>query len=283
MTTALKGWVREAYLRIRYALALRRIEEQEPVIVFQMGKVGSSTVVETLHRMDLSQPVLHVHTLAPDHLAHAVARQRQSGRPYLHEHLIVSARLLAKRQRGRLPCRLITLTREPISRAISFVFEDAIKQMPGARRPDGSYDIDRVQAVVQDLLATQNGVADPTQWFDRELNRGFGVDVFAQPFDTDRGFMIFEGTDCSVLLIRMEDLNRVLPDALGTFLGLDAAGIEMWKANVGGHKNYAKDLEAVKNRLALPDELLDQVLTTRYATHFYREEAARIRACWAAA
>lgn len=264
-------------------MTLRHIEEQEPIIVFQMGKVGSSTVLETLHRLDLSHPVLHVHTLAPDHLAHAVARQRQSARPYLHEHLIVSALIVAKRQRQRFPCRLITLTREPISRAISFVFEDAIKQMPEAHLPDGSYDLGRVQAVVQELLASRNGVSDPTAWFDREMKGQFGVDVFARPFDAERGFEIFEETDCSVLVIRMEDLNRVLPEALATFLGIDVANIQVQQANVGHHKDYAGDLKAVKQQLVLPDELLDNVLATHYVDHFYPEERLRLRARWSSA
>ena len=279
----IKRWVREAYLRVHHSVTLRHVEEQEPIIVFQMGKVGSSTVLETLHGLDLPNPVLHVHTLAPDHLAHAVRRQRQSPRPFLHEHLIVSALLVAKRQHKRFPCRLITLTREPISRAISFVFEDAVKQMPEARLPDGSYDLEHVQTVVQELLATKNGVADPTEWFDRELKGQFGVDVFAQPFDAERGFAILEGTDCSVLLLRMEDLNRVLPEALGTFLGMDTDTIQIQQANVGKHKDYASDLSAVKQQLLLPEELLDKVLATRYVDHFYPEERLRLRARWSSA
>ena len=280
MKATIRGWAREAYQRAYYSWVLRHAEEQEPVIVFQMGKVGSSTVVETLHRLDLPQPILHVHTLSPSHLAHAVRRQRQSARPYLHEHLIVSGLLVAKQQSNRFPCRLITLTREPISRAISFVFEDAIKQMPEAMLHDGSYNLQRVQAVIQELLAANNGVADPTEWFDRELGEQFGIDVFAQPFDAESGYAIFEGDNCSVLLMRMEDLNRVLPKALGAFLDKKVEDIQIQHANVGRHKDYAEDLSRVKQQLQLPGELLDNVLSTRYVKHFYPEEQRHLRARW---
>jgi hypothetical protein len=55
------------------------------------------------------------------------------------------------------------------------------------------------------------------------------------------------------------------------------------QANVGHHKDYAGDLKAVKQQLVLPDELLDNVLATRYVDHFYPEERLRLRARWSSA
>ena len=276
-----RGYAREAYFRLRHRLALRGVEARNPILIYQMGKVGSSTLVNTLHRVLPTEPVLHVHTLSPEHLRHATARQRASLAPYLPEHLIVSSLLVKKLSRGRFPCRIITLTREPVARAISFVFEDLKKQAPEALQADGSLDTGAVIACVNRLLATDNGIADPTRWFDDELRACWGVDVFAEPYDAERGYAMMRQGGVSVLVLRMEDMNRSLPAALGAFLEIDPSQITVERANIGSEKWYADALDHVKKTFHLSPENAAAVLGTRYFSHFYTGETERVSARWA--
>ena len=230
---ALRGYTLELLHRIRLEWRLRNAERQRPILVYQMGKVGSSTVMRTLSRLSRPEPLLQVHTLNPEHLQRAIAKQRASQSPRLPEHLIASSILVRKFRHGIFPCRIITLTREPVARAISFAFEDWQKKAPEARSSDGDLDVSRMTEAVDMLLQKYGGHADPTHWFDRELNEVFNVDVFSKPYDRDRGYTILHKGNISVLVMRLEDLNRSLPKALEAFLGIDPEQVVLQRANEG--------------------------------------------------
>ncbi|ARA94416.1 hypothetical protein AWN76_015485 [Rhodothermaceae bacterium RA] len=80
----LRDRLRESVERLRLRFALHDVERRSPILVYQMGKVGSSTVTRTLAMLGLSEPVLHLHTLNPETLRRAVERQRASVRPRLN-------------------------------------------------------------------------------------------------------------------------------------------------------------------------------------------------------
>src|SRR5690606_4448859 len=105
-----KEWRSELHVWNR----LRGIERRNPVLVYQMGKVGSSSVVNALEDLG-EEPVLHCHTLTRRGVAHAVQRQRRSVSPGLPEHLLVSRQLQGRIGRLRRPLRIVTLTREPFA------------------------------------------------------------------------------------------------------------------------------------------------------------------------
>ena len=273
----IRDYAREGWDRLRLGWNLRGIEHRNPILVYQMGKVGSSTVVQVLESLRLPSPVLHLHTLQRHKLAQAISRQRESVRPRLHEHLLISGLLIP---RLPFPCRVITLTREPIARVISFVFEDRWKKMPDALRRDGTIDVARARHVIEELLRADNGHADPTYWFEEELQAVFGMDVFSRPFDRERGYVQLERDEISLLVLRLEDLDRVLAPALAHFLDVPAEKIRPSSANVGARKGYGATLKEVKATLQLPGELLDRIYGTRYAQHFYAKEAALLRSKW---
>lgn len=272
--------MREALKAVHLKWQLHGIEKRNPILVYQMGKVGSSTVVHTLRAAGLSRQVVHVHTLNADHLRRAVEKQRQSIRPTLPEHLIVSSVLVPGIQRGWRPRKVITLTRDPIARAVSFVFEDWYKKAPHARTADGGLDPDAMFQAVLRLLEAERGHADPTRWFEREIDVVLGVDVFSVPYDHERGYTIVSNGVTEVLVMRMEDLNRAFEPAIEAFLPFGSQQISMKRANVGAGKWYAEAMREVRQTLELGSESIDRILDTRYARHFYGPDLDRIRARW---
>lgn len=272
-----RGFGRELYHRAVWTLRLRNIEKCRPIIVYQMGKVGSSTVVRTLKSLRLTCPILHVHTLTANGLRHAIRRQRQSRRPYLSEHLVVSGLLVKKLNRRLFPCRVITLSREPISRAISFLFEDHVKQLPGKQ---ATITQDGANTALDIRLASENGIADPSLWFDQELKARFGIDIFAGSYDFHRGWSIFRNGGVEVLVTRIEDLDRSLIDGLRHFLHQPFQDGRVENANEGNVKWYACPLRALKSTYRVSPKLLEQILATRYSQHFYAQEIDDIRSRW---
>src|SRR5882672_2811024 len=94
-----------------------------PVIVYQMAKVGSSTIASALRRAGL--PVFQVHRMRAEHLAQLRARRHALGWsvPPVPPHdlvgLLLNERLLSKGGRAKV----ITLVRDPIARNLSSYFE----------------------------------------------------------------------------------------------------------------------------------------------------------------
>jgi len=247
-----------------------------------MGKVGSSTVYRTLVDLGLPGGAVQTHTLDAVHLSHAKRRARASSSRVLPTHLIV-ATFLARRLERRPPLRIVTLTRDPVARAVSFVFEDWRKQLgDGVDRRAERIDTTRATKRVVELLAGESGTADPTTWFDRELRGLFGIDVFATPFDPEVGYGRYRATDgTELLLLRVEDLDRTLAPALAPFVGVDGQRITLRRDNRGTGKWYGPALEEVKRTLVLPESVVDHVIGSRYFAHFYgREAGAALRRRW---
>lgn len=274
-----RGYVKEILYRIRERVRLRGIMDRTPTFVYQMGKVGSSTVAQTLGHLPASDPVVHVHQLNPGKVQKSIeALRRNPG--YLHEHVVTSSVLVNKQlDWGDFPCKIITLTREPVGRAVSFAFQDWRRQLPEVTDIH-NLGADRMIELVMKKLQPDAFHADPGQWFERELGSVFGVDVFSVPYDFERGYVLLQNGPVDVLVIRMEDLNRSLESGLASLLDLESHQIQIRHLNIGGNKKYADLLGKVKKRLHLPSEMGDRIWSTDYAQHFYGPEIVRLREKW---
>lgn len=257
--------------------SLRDLRNRRPIIIHQMGKVGSSSVHQTLQELDLGRPLLQVHVLEPTRLGTARQAAREAGP--MPRHLQVSSELSREFRDGMFPCDVITLVREPVSRAISFAFEDWKRKAPGARE-GGTLDPEVMRAIVQEILGGAGGHADPGVWFEKELRAVFGIDVFSEPFDHAAGCANFENGPVRVLLLRLEDLDSQGPAILSRFLALDPPMETIRRANVGRKKWYADSLRRVKDAFRLDPGSLDRVYGTRFARHFYGPDLVRLRERW---
>ena len=280
LKSVIRGYLRELYNNVRIPLLLNNIEKKNPILIYQMGKVGSSTILHTLQSMTLNNPVFHMHTLSQKNLTHAIKRQRNSKSPYLHEHLVLSRVLIKKLKKGVFPCKIITVTREPVGRAISFVFEDLVKQAPEALKSDNQIDLEIVKTSLDELLSKPNGISDPSRWFDQELLACFGMDVFSTSYNIDQGYTIISTGSVSALVIRMEDIDRSLSQALSSFLDISLNSISLKRANIGSKKWYSQSLNEIKNTYRISDKLSRKISETRYFKHFYSEEEGQYLSKW---
>lgn len=162
----LRGYGKEFLHRLRSRIALQNIGSRNPALVYQMGKVGSSTVVRTLEGLDAIGPVVHVHNLAPEKVSENVETLRANP-GYLPKHIVTSL-TLANKNWGRFQCKVVTLTREPIGRVVSFAFEDWQPQLPEVSSLR-ELEPERMIELVMKKLRPGSPHADPGQWFEREL------------------------------------------------------------------------------------------------------------------
>jgi hypothetical protein len=244
---------------------------RDPVLVYQMSKVGSTSLVYSLQlaylRAGLADVSLrHVHTLSNLDLHEQNARAAHA--PAEQFALLGEYRQI-RREIDADPAvhwNVVSLVRDPVARHVSDFFHHIDRHLPGWRRAwrDGNLTVDHVMAR---FLSTADHV---DHWFDTEVKLVFGVDVFQTPFPHEAGYCLYTRPPrVSVAVIRLEDLDRVAGRAAEELLGLPR--FRMHPFNAGTEGDYA-DLYAAFKRRPLPADFLDRAYAGRVARHFYSDQ-----------
>lgn len=262
-----------------------RAADPPPLLVYQMGKVGSTSVIRSLKALELPMQIHQVHSLSPAGIAKAerIYRERFSISRQIDAHLLSSfylRRRLRSLETGET-WKVVTLVRDPVARNLSSFFQVLHSQYADLYqdlRLDPSSD-SLIPRLI-DAFFTRFPHEEPLRWFDNELNAVLGFDTYHEEFPRHRGYAIHRTGLVDVLTLRVEDLDRCAADAFNEFLEMD--GFELLRANEGEDKLYGEAYKRVSKVIEFPNEYLDQMYTSRYVTHFYSaEEIAGFRGRWA--
>lgn len=190
--------------------SLRNILFQEnPIIVFQPAKVGSSSIVMEL--MEKKRNAIHLH----DILLFFKENHASSG----------ERKLLVDAIRNVPKLKIITGVRDPIARDLSIVFSGM---------GDGAWYLTRMEhdedflGKIQHGMMTNTPLAHPKRrpinynwssyikenckygamfdWFDLEIKRFFGIDIFSKSFDKEKGYSIIRKDNVEIFVYKMEKL-----------------------------------------------------------------------------
>jgi hypothetical protein len=285
-------WAKADYIR-KLERAQRHFKET-PVLVYQMGKVGSSSIVSSLKAIDLDRAVYHLHFLTKERIVRTEEDRKEFflterygylKRPWLYEFLVkqLDNGLIDRKW------KVITLTREPVARNISTFFEnlevnklDEIDSYEISSHyykiPPTIISLNNLEAL-NELFFEKLNHDSPEQFFDREIKGVLGVDVYAEEFPTSKGYYILEGDAVDILLLRLEDLNKVAREAFWEFMKLP--DFKLTKSNVASEKNYASLYKEFKNKIKFPQNYLNRMYGSRYMRHFYSaEEIEKFKKKW---
>lgn len=286
-------WLRARWFpymkRRAYQNLVRGVDaSRTPIIVFQMGKVGSSSIVKTLSSHLGGHQIFQVHFLTRPWMKRVENEFRQAsrvrGRAFIDRHVLESRYLIGQLEASASgkPWKVISMVRDPVARNVSAFFQAFPVYFAREHHNGGGGMAELDSDQLLDLFINQFGAdrhAVPLTWFQREVEPTFGIDVFQEPFDTARGYQIYRNSRCELLVLRMEDLDRVASAALQEFLGFDVPS--QVNSNRAEDKDYADVYREFRSRLVLPKAYLDQMYESTYATQFYSpEELLRFRSRW---
>lgn len=275
------------------ALARRLRGSVGEAFVYQMGKVGSTSVVAALRRAAPDLLVHHVHRVSDATLPAFEAFTRSTfrrrlvsggARRSLVQQIVAARHLrreLAEPTDGRR-LKVITLVREPVGRNVSDCFEvlKLLLDYDLAARLDRRSVEEVCDEVCQLFLTTYPNHDLPLTFFDTEIRATLGIDVYGRPFSFDEGCQVHRTDRVDLLVVRAEDLDGAGGERIRAFLGLPS--LELRCANAGENKEYADVYRLGKARIVLPDAYLERMYTSKYATHFYSAaELERLRGRWA--
>ena len=257
----------------RVQIRLLDFAKNPPVFIYQMGKVGSSTVYRSLKKNKLSNPVFHVHFLTFSGIKNAEKSHKSIKSEPIPYHIQLSKLLRNKLNRSsNTKMKIITLVREPIGHEISGFFQNIKLLNANLIADNGRINNDKALSFLENKIKKYNnktGYIDT--WFDNEIKAVFNIDVFDHPFDHIKGFCIVRQKNIDLLILRLEDLNRNFSRALTDFLSLKQP-VEMIKTNIGKNKKYASVYQYVKKHIVIPESVCRKIYNSRFSTHFYNEK-----------
>jgi hypothetical protein len=238
------------------------------ILVFQPGKVGSSSVKESLIAAGVGAPIETPHIISRDGLDDAERKHRALGidLPPWYE---LGRRLNQEIPAGEWSWKVVTIFRDPIARIMSGFFQEAARFHPDEFPEHGDWDYERIES---HLLREFSGIEPATDftfsWFDRELATVFGVDAYADPFDHDAGFVQLEGERCSVLVLQYEKLGAAFPAAAGRFFRAGEP-IPLLHVHDSRDKPYSAMYQNIVESFRLPASTCEKLYSTRFTSHFF--------------
>lgn len=273
---------------------------RDPILVYQMGKVGSSSIRNSLFRCRdpktrlvlMSHEFFPIRNRDPGKIVIDAEYQDDVLREIEHDQQVFdqfpfrarlgwrfrekfySEKIYKSYVKPGHPLRVITLVREPVANNVSMFFQ-LIDQFLDIPIEESHVDIDEVI----EIFLTRYMHTRPLTWLDAELKTTLGVDVFQHPFPAERGYQIISSGNVRLLTLKCELDDAIKANAIAEFLELDE--FEIVRSNVTREKSHAKEYAEFRRRIRIPEALLDEMYESKYARFFYSaDERARFRDRW---
>ncbi len=236
------------------------LSEKQIFLVYSMGKVGTTSVYSFIKRNHPDTPLHHVHFLSDNW----VKKKLPSLNPEFHGNIAVAEEVyssLEKHKNRRV--KIITMVREPLVREISDIFQN----WKGLLNVNAIGD---TSAKELSVYLDNHEHEYVLNWFDTEFKEYLGFDIYAHPFDKQKGYSIYKTKNADILCVSTEKLSSCIETAMKEFAGMD---IKASKASNTSENKEGKELynELIKNYKA-PKEKLDLLYNSKYVRHFYDEK-----------
>lgn len=223
--------------RVYTALKLFRdqLRGNIPILVYQMGKVGSTSVYKALDTALPNHQIFHVHYLQKSETDRMRKKYRKAGLKTMYEHLIHSQHFQTYTALGgnHFTNAYLTIVRDPVDCMLSHVFHNPRVHRPYLYKEDGELKVAAdIMNIIRSDVESMNEKSHIFNWIEREFNTYLKVNVYESDFNVKEGYGFISETKKKIGILTLEKLSN---DNLKTFL--DDAGIESDAAINLMHKN----------------------------------------------
>lgn len=226
-----------------------------------MGKVGSTSLENSIPFS------IHLHRLYNIHHKHSFYSPRRKS--LLHKILgscFDTMRRTAIRRRKKI--KIITLVRNLYDRNVSAFFQNfafwivqySSKVTEETRKDSTSF----VYEVFENIFDHNYAFT----WFDKELKKFTGIDIFEHEFNKQRGWQRIQKGKYDILVVKLEALGTAC-EAIEDFAGVK---LKLNHSNLSGYKWYASLYKDFKNNYIPSEEYLHKIYQSKISKHFYTEE-----------
>ena len=235
----------------------RWAEKPNVILVFTYPKTGTYTITKSLYELNIFADSLH---WMASHFVTAFLEQHK--KEYIK---ILKSRKLVK---------IITMIRDPISAKLSLIFQ---RLTPSKYReygfvvipPGTSFAKSVAEVMASRRLAKSDTMCEQFDWFDNELKAISDIDVYANPFDREKGYSIIKRNNVESLVMKLEKLNS-MEQVIAEFVG--APRFKLKNDNEGDNKPYKYLYKQIKKAIKIPRETFDFYYKDPRMSHFYSED-----------
>lgn len=239
----------------------------QAILVYQPGKVGSTTLIEAIEAR--GGYASHCHQLFTVPMINQ-DRKLKNWRD-----------CAIKNFKGKI----IIPLREPISRDISQYFQILWVRTADVCHGYNITDIfdgfnkiyfesllkntnyDEKQLMIQAVLLNHTKYGPQFDFYNEELNKFIGSDIFDYTFDTEHGYSIYHINGIDIMILQLEKMN-FLENIIGEFLGIK--NFKIRTSNSGNSNEFKFIYNRFKNEIKLPKGYIDFYYKNNAGfNHFY--------------
>ncbi|MDO6597683.1 putative capsular polysaccharide synthesis family protein [Oceanihabitans sp. 2_MG-2023] len=261
-TSFLKKALKKPYHFVRKQYYTKLGLDKDLILVYTLSKVGSSSVYYSLKKKFPYKEIHHVHFLGDTWL-----NKLKNDHEIFQNNIKTANRLFKLFKKKQWNIKIISLTRDPIARDISGIFQ-------AWQHIFNVDDITKVSAEsILDYL-NNNDFSYSENWFETDFLEFTGCNVFEETFNTETGFQTYTSNNIPILILQLEQLNTVYNEAMNVFLGKD--NYVLHQENITSSRASGALNKKIKSALSIPDKKLDTIYTSKYMKTFYN--ASQIKA-----
>ncbi len=240
----------------------RMLSEDNIILVYQMGKVGSNTIRWSLKKAGLK--VSHIHSLYLNrgyefYKNFLLSQVNYPATKKILYSFFYQWQRLKLRRRKKL--KIITLVREPVSVNISSFFQNLSYF---------AYEYEhKAASSLYEAFFDKCNHDYVLDWFDKEFLPTTGLDIYQYDFDKDAGYSIIKEKKVECLVIKLEKLDE-LEGAIAEFVGV--RDFKLVRHNVSAHKWFNPVYREFKRNVMFSLEFIERIYSSRLVQHFYSED-----------
>ncbi len=225
----------------------KMFKEDDFVLIYQMGKVGSSSIEKSLDNYQI--PNYHIHTF-DDYEEFKMYKNSADVAKFFDPTKRVGYRFLLNQRRktlvNRKNLKIITLVRDPVATVLSRFFQDLhIQFIEGKKNEAIHKDMDATYKHLVDAFEHNLNYHYFSDWFDDEMKRNFKVNLLQEDINNQQAAFIYKKDNLDILLIKCEQLNEC-EDTLSEFLDIEA--FELKNSNEAKNKWYSEIYKDFKSK-----------------------------------
>lgn len=250
---------------------INKLLNNEVILIYQQGKVASRSIAASIEKSS-NLNTLKKHSFY-NHITKSLFKNYKSTDYYLKQVVNnfkkIKTKIILELLKRNEKLKIITLVREPISRNISFYFQDF--QIPlmdlNCHNDNTKVKNTNLDKLISDFYKNFNHFQG-VNWFDNEIKRSFNIDVFDYRFNKDGGVSIIEDKNLQIMIIKLEKIKKVESN-IGDFLGVN--NFQLLKKNMSQKKWYNGIYNKFKSEILINNEYINELYDSKYMKHFYSE------------
>ena len=243
---------------------------EEQIIVYQMGKVGSSSIYKSLKSNGYN--VIHAHHFG-DHDIFSFYKNTDyfsyfypRGERIRH---FISSKVKLYLLKKNKKVKIITCVRDLEKVLISRYMQDLHLRFVSYHKKQITYkDLKVLTDEVINNIESDINLDYFVNWFDVELKNNFGVDVYGIEYDANSGVGISFETQKPLLVFNMSKVDAdVLASSLSHFIDSNCQ-IEITNSNVSSNKWYSEIQRIVRNDYRISESYKKRIEESKLCKFF---------------